>query len=210
MSLETSILFQLFRAITILFALLVVVSRSPMQSVFSLIIVFCSVSGLTILIQAEFIALSFIIIYVGAIAVLFLFVIMMLNTKIEELQSSYLVNFPYSTFIITIFVSQISAIFFASTSKVLALHRGEHLWGFSFSSSEGLSMEAIGNVLYTHHALPLILASFILFAAMVGSIALTLVYKKRTYRDSFREKVIKHLYSDGPLYRRKEVSYFRR
>ena len=79
-----SLLFYLFGGVTLLSAIMVISARNPSTFCFFLILSFCSSSGLLILLEAEFMAMIFIVVYVGAIAVLFLFVVMMLNIKISE------------------------------------------------------------------------------------------------------------------------------
>ena len=83
-----TLLFDLFASIALISAAMVIVSRNPIHSVIFLILVFCNAAGLLLLLKIEFIAMMFLIIYVGAIAVLFLFVVMMLNIKINELSDS--------------------------------------------------------------------------------------------------------------------------
>ena len=83
-----TILFYLFASITLISSIMVIVAKNPIHSVISLILVFTNVTGLLILLKIEFIAMMFIIIYVGAIAVLFLFVVMMLNIKLNELSEN--------------------------------------------------------------------------------------------------------------------------
>ena len=98
----SEILFYFFGAITLVSAIMVISSRNPVHSVLFLIVAFCASAGLLILIEAEFMAMIFIVVYVGAIAVLFLFVVMMLNIKISEVINEYLwsywVNFPFRGF----------------------------------------------------------------------------------------------------------------
>jgi NADH:ubiquinone oxidoreductase subunit 6 (subunit J) len=83
-----TILFYLFASIALISSIMVIVAKNPIHSVISLILTFTNVTGLLILLKIEFIAMMFIIIYVGAIAVLFLFVVMMLNIKLNELSEN--------------------------------------------------------------------------------------------------------------------------
>ena len=83
-----SFLLDFFASIALISATMVIVSKNPIHSVVSLILVFCNATGLLILLKMEFIAMMFLIIYVGAIAVLFLFVVMMLNIKVNELNEN--------------------------------------------------------------------------------------------------------------------------
>lgn len=190
MTLETIFLFNIFRAVALISALVVVSSRSPMQSVFSLILVFCSAAGMSLMLQAEFLALAFIIIYVGAIAVLFLFVVMMLNTKLTEVKSAYLVSFPYSTFLITVAVLEISLILLSSFSRFVG-RSGDSVWGGTLNFGQTLTIESIGLVLYTHFSIPFILSGVILFLAMLGSVSLTLLHRTPTRREDLRKKFLR-------------------
>ena len=98
-----SLLFYLFGAVTLLSAIMVISARNPVHSVLFLILSFCSSSGLLILLEAEFMAMIFIVVYVGAIAVLFLFVVMMLNIKISEVVEEVYQYLPVGGFIGIIF-----------------------------------------------------------------------------------------------------------
>ena len=102
-----SILFYLFGAITLLSAIMVISSRNPVHSVLFLILAFCGSSGLLILIEAEFMAMIFIVVYVGAIAVLFLFVVMMLNIKISEVIDEIYQYLPVGGLIGIIFLLEV-------------------------------------------------------------------------------------------------------
>lgn len=186
--LETLILFNLFRAIALISALVVVLSKSSMQSIFSLILVFCSAAGMSLILQAEFIALSFVIIYVGAIAVLFLFVIIMLNTRIEEVHTPpSLVSFPHSTFLITVFVLEISLFLFSSFSE--SLNESANVEFYSvLGFSPSLTIEAIGSCLYTNFSIPFLASGLILLLAMIGSVSLTLLQNMPTRREDVRRK----------------------
>jgi NADH:ubiquinone oxidoreductase subunit 6 (subunit J) len=84
-----SFLLIIFCFLSLLFSLLIIVSKNPIHSILYLILVFCSVTFILIILGVEFIAITFLIVYVGAIAVLFLFVVMMLNIKILELDETF-------------------------------------------------------------------------------------------------------------------------
>ena len=102
-----SLLFYLFGAVTLLSAIMVISARNPVHSVLFLILSFCSSSGLLILLEAEFMAMIFIVVYVGAIAVLFLFVVMMLNIKISEVVEEVYQYLPVGGFIGIIFFLEV-------------------------------------------------------------------------------------------------------
>ena len=100
-------LFYFLSFLILVSALLVIYSRNPIHSILFLILVFAGSSGLLLMIHADFLAMMFIVVYVGAIAVLFLFVIMMLNVKIIELNENLISYLPISSFIMFIFMGQI-------------------------------------------------------------------------------------------------------
>lgn len=108
-----TILFYLFASITLISSIMVIVAKNPIHSVISLILVFTNVTGLLILLKIEFIAMMFIIIYVGAIAVLFLFVVMMLNIKLNELSENLLRYLPIGGLISAIFFLEIFLILYS-------------------------------------------------------------------------------------------------
>ena len=108
-----NILFYLFASIALVSSIMVIVSNNPIHSVISLILVFTNVTGLLILLKIEFIAMMFIIIYVGAIAVLFLFVVMMLNIKLNEISENLVRYLPVGALISIIFFLEIFLILYS-------------------------------------------------------------------------------------------------
>lgn len=102
-----TLLLDLFASIALISAVMVIISKNPIHSVVFLILVFCNATGLLILLKMEFIAMMFLIIYVGAIAVLFLFVVMMLNIKVNELGQTWPGLLPIGGIISAIFLLEI-------------------------------------------------------------------------------------------------------
>ena len=164
------ILFYLFSAILICSALVVVSTKNTIYSVMFLILAFFNAAGIFVLLGAEFLAMLLVIVYVGAIAVLFLFVVMMLNIdqkpQIKEgiNKYKYLVILVATTLFIEIFlIIQSSTMFFGSHSSAL------------LPIVQNVSnTKAIGDVLYTKFIYPFQLSGLILFVAMIGAIVLTL------------------------------------
>ena len=164
------LLFYLFSSILICSALVVVSTKNTIYSVMFLILAFFNAAGLFVLLGAEFLAMLLVIVYVGAIAVLFLFVVMMLNIdqkpKIKEGINKYfyLVILISGILFIEIFlIIQSSTMLFSSHSSA------------SIPISQNISnTKAIGDVLYTKFAYPFQLSGLILFVAMIGAIVLTL------------------------------------
>ena len=103
MNIET-LFFYIFSSIALLSGIMVISSRNPMHSVLFLVLVFCNAAGLLILLETEFLAMLFLIVYVGAIAVLFLFVVMMLNIRVTELNESMLRYLPIGGLLLLIFL----------------------------------------------------------------------------------------------------------
>ena len=164
------ILFYLFSAVLLASALVVVSTKNTIYSVMFLILAFFNAAGLFVLLGAEFLAMLLIIVYVGAIAVLFLFVVMMLNIDEQpKTKKSFNKYLPLAILIAGILLIEICILTQSSTML------------FGASSIKSLPIpddisntKAIGNVLYTTFAYPFQLAGMVLFVAMIGAIVLTL------------------------------------
>jgi len=171
-----NILFYFFSNILLFSALMVVVVQNSIYSVLFLVCSFISAASLLFILECEFIALLFIIIYVGAIAVLFLFVVMMLDIKTVNLTKNTIKYFPFGSFISIIFLFEILAIILKNFKS--NPYQKEFLVNFYYNWYEKLDalteIEAIGQVLYTHYVLQFLVAGYILFLAVVGSIVLTI------------------------------------
>lgn len=169
-------MFYFFSNILLFSALMVVVVQNSIYSVLFLVCSFISAASLLFILECEFIALLFIIIYVGAIAVLFLFVVMMLDIKTVNLTKNTIKYFPFGSFISIIFLFEILAIILKNFKS--NPYQKEFLVNFYYNWYEKLDalteIEAIGQVLYTHYVLQFLVAGYILFLAVVGSIVLTI------------------------------------
>lgn len=161
-----AISFYLFAAVAVASAFMVVAARNPVHSVMFLITAFFSAAGLFILMGAEFLALLLVMVYVGAVAVLFLFVVMMLDVDFVEMKQGFLQYLPIGALIaIILFIEMImvGAAYFSSDPKTVVER-----------SSDVSNLEAFGRVLYTEYAFFFEAAGFILLVAMIGAIVLTL------------------------------------
>jgi NADH-quinone oxidoreductase subunit J len=178
-------LFYIFSALSILSSFMVILSRNPVYSVFFLILSFFNVSSLLFLLRLEFLPIAFIVVYVGAIAVLFLFVMMMLNIKLAELKAD---NFQY-LFVVGIFAFIfILELFLLIRSEFVPLDartRSDILLLSDLVTPTSLSqfviwydvahnMRAIAQIMFTEHFYPFIISGYILLLAMIGAIVLTL------------------------------------
>ena len=176
--LTENIFFSFFSLFSIVFSFFVILSKNPVHSILSLILVFFNAASLLIIIGAEFLAMLFIIVYVGAVAVLFLFVIMMLNVKVTNLTSSIYRYLPISFILGLIFFFQFSTLFYGDLVSIdnSYLHLIEknvlNEWSLSIVSVSNIAV--LGQLLYTYYSYLFILSGIILLVSMLGAISLTL------------------------------------
>ena len=158
--------FYLFATVMIASAVLVIFARNPVHSVLWLILAFFNAAGLMVLAGAEFIAMLLVIVYVGAVAVLFLFVVMMLDIDFAQLRSGFTKNLPFGIILAVVLLAEI----------VLALsawRAGPALSGAAPRETTQPNIEALGQVLYSRFLYPFEIAGLILLVAMIGAIVLT-------------------------------------
>jgi NADH-ubiquinone oxidoreductase chain 6 len=170
-------LFYLFSSIALVSASLVIRAKNPVHSVLFLVLVFCNASGLLILLGLDFFAMILLVVYVGAIAVLFLFVVMMFNIKIAEIHENALRYLPVGGIIGLIFLCEIVLIVDNDSIPLLpTLFKSDSLsYSVYASQIESWSnIESVGNLLYTTYSFFFLLASIILLVAMIGAIVLTM------------------------------------
>ena len=162
--------FYLFSAVLLLSALLVITARNPVHSVLFLILAFFNAAGLFVLLGAEFIALILVIVYVGAVAVLFLFVVMMLDINFTDLRKGAMQYVPIGIVLGGILLGELTMMYSA--------------WSFAPQSAQNLAVPtpeiedventvALGQVLYTGYFLAFQVSGLILLVAMIGAIVLT-------------------------------------
>src|SRR5262245_25706361 len=163
-----AILFWAFAAVLVGAAIGVILARNPVHSVLFLVLCFFNAAVLWLLIQAEFLAIVLVLVYVGAVMVLFLFVVMMLDVNIEELREGFARNAPLGGLIALIMIVELA--------YVLWVRRlGLELPGAAPLAAAGSSNTAeIGAVLYTRYAYPFQLAAVVLLIAIVAAITLTM------------------------------------
>ncbi len=172
----TLILFYLFSLVLISSAIVVVSSRNMVHCVMFLILAFLNAAGLFVILGAEFLAMLLVIVYVGAIAVLFLFVVMMLNVDKSELKKRVNKTIP-------ILISLVLVLFLEIFLIIKVSLIGDYSRASLFPITESTqNTQAIGNILYTDFFLPFQLSGAILFVAMIGAIVLTLSEKTRFMR----------------------------
>ena len=196
-------LFYLFAILALLSAFCTVTSKNPIHSVLFLVFVFFNTAGLLILLGAEFLAMLFLIVYVGAVAVLFLFVMMMLNVKISESTTSIFRYLPIGLFLSIIFLFEIFLIVEGDLNSVDSIEFSQSdytVLGIQFLKTtpwidiviSPTNVDVIGSVLFTYYSYFFIMASVILLVAMIGAIALTLHRRS----DVRRQEIYKQLQRD--------------
>ena len=171
------IAFYLLATVAVVSALLVVTARNPVHSVLWLILSFFSAAGLFVLLSAEFLAMLLVVVYVGAVAVLFLFVVMMLDVDFVKLREGYARYLPLGGIVAAILLAEMIVV-------SLTVARGGAAAGATAPVvSEDISnAEAIGRVLYTDYVYFFQAAGIVLLIAMIGAITLTLRHKPHIRR----------------------------
>jgi NADH-quinone oxidoreductase subunit J len=179
--------FYLFAFSTIAGGLFTVISRNPVHSVLWLILAFLSSAGLFVLLGAEFVAMLLIIVYVGAVAVLFLFVVMMLDVDFAELKAEMAKYVPLALLIGVVLIMQLGIAFgvwqFAEDAERMRA---------AVTPEDMHNTQALGMLLYDKYILLFQLAGLILLVAMVGAIVLTLRHRV----DIKRQDVLAQMYRD--------------
>jgi NADH-quinone oxidoreductase subunit J len=158
--------FYLFATVTLASAVAVIFARNPVHSVLWLILAFFNAAGLMLIAGAEFIALLLVIVYVGAVAVLFLFVVMMLDIDFAALRSGFTRNLPFGIILAIVLLSEI-------VIAVGAWRAGPALSGAAPREAVEPNIVGLGQVLYSRFLFPFEIAGLILLVAMIGAIVLT-------------------------------------
>ena len=175
----TSFFFYIFAAITVAAAFLVIAARNPVHSVLFLILAFFNAAGLFMLAGAEFLALLLVVVYVGAVAVLFLFVVMMLDVDFAELRQGFLQYLPIGALVAVILVLELILVLGASVIDAqVAMDTGMPMPPLEETSN----IEAIGLVLYTDYVYFFQASGLVLLVAMIGAIVLTLRHREGVKR----------------------------
>jgi NADH-quinone oxidoreductase subunit J len=181
--------FYLFAAVTVASAVMVISARNPVHSVLFLILAFFNSAGLFVLMGAEFLAMILVVVYVGAVAVLFLFVVMMLDINFVALRSGVLRYLPIGALIGLILLAELVLVFGAwvvsPESAQVALHPIP-------LTSEVTNARALGRILYTDYFYLFQTAGLILLVAMIGSIVLTLRQREGVRRQSIGAQLSRH------------------
>jgi NADH-quinone oxidoreductase subunit J len=174
--------FYFLSTILVYASLRVVTLRNPVHAALHLVLAFFSASGVWVLLQAEFLAIALILVYVGAVMVLFLFVVMMLDINLDRLREGFWSNLPLGLIVALLMVSEMSLVIYARFSGDLESGVPQTEAGFS-------NVQAVGRLLFTEYVYPFELASVILLVGIVAATALTLRGKRKTKSVSPSEQV---------------------
>jgi NADH-quinone oxidoreductase subunit J len=181
-----AIFFYLFAGTCVAAAFMVIASKNPVHSVLFLILTFVNAAGLFVLLGAEFLAMILIIVYVGAVLVLFLFVVMMLDVDFSELRQGFLQYLPVGAFVGIILLIELVLVVFTWTI-------GPDVQQAIATPIPPLAKmpntEALGHVLYTRYVYFFQAAGLVLLVAMIGAIVLTLHHKPRVKRQNIADQI---------------------
>ena len=163
----TSLIFYLFSALTVFSALRVVTARNPVHSALFLVLTFFSAAAIWLLLRAEFLAITLVLVYIGAVMVLFLFVVMMLDIHIDRMREGFWKNLPVAAFVGVAVVLELAAVLWHQFGAVNAAYAPKLPADYS-------NTKALGQLIYTEYVYAFEIAAVILLVAIVAAIALTL------------------------------------
>jgi NADH-quinone oxidoreductase subunit J len=178
------IAFYLLAAVAVAGGLMVVTARNPVHSVLWLILTFFSSAGLFVLLGAEFLAMLLVVVYVGAVAVLFLFVVMMLDVDFVRLREGYARYLPLAAIVAGVLLAEMIMISLVVVNGGAAANASAPAAAVDMTNAE-----AIGRVLYTDYVYIFQAAGIVLLIAMIGAIVLTLRHKPNVKRQKAHDQV---------------------
>ena len=179
-----SITFYVFSLVAVLSALMVISARNPVHSVLFLILSFVNASGLFVLLGAEFLAMILVVVYVGAVAVLFLFVVMMLDINFVKLREGFLQYLPFGALLGIVLIIELGILFLTRSFSENSLSKFVE----SPVMNDVENTKLIGQVLYTDYFYLFQISGLILLVAMVGSITLTLRDRGQVKRQNISQQ----------------------
>lgn len=178
--------FYVFAFVAIVAGVMVISSRNPVHSVLFLILAFFNAAALFVLLGAEFLAMILVVVYVGAVAVLFLFVVMMLDINFTELRRGFLQYLPIGALIGVVLLAELVFVFggWASSSSAAAVSAAPMP-----ASAEITNTHALGRLVYTQYVYLFQAAGLILLVAMMGAIVLTLRHREGVRRQKISDQL---------------------
>jgi NADH-quinone oxidoreductase subunit J len=177
--------FYVFAVILVLSALRVITTRNPVYSALFLVLAFFTSAALWVLLQAEFLAITLVLVYVGAVMVLFLFVVMMLDINLDRLREGFWSYLPLGATVGALMVLEMGLVLWNRYAGLQSTPPAQAQQGYS-------NTKALGRLLYTEYAYPFELAAVLLLVAIVAAIALTLRRRKDTkFQDPAKQALVK-------------------
>jgi NADH-quinone oxidoreductase subunit J len=180
MNFET-LVFYMFAAVTVFAAVRVITVRNPVHAALFLVLAFCSMAGIWLLLEAEFLAMTLILVYVGAVMVLFLFVVMMLDINLDRLREGFWRWFPFGLLLAAIMVGEMIWVL-GSRETAETGNSVRHAADYS-------NVKELGRQIYTDYAYAFELAAVLLLIAIVAAIALTLRRRKDARSQNVSQQV---------------------
>jgi NADH-quinone oxidoreductase subunit J len=181
-----ALFFYLFAGVCVAAAFMVIASKNPVHSVLYLILAFVNASGLFVLMGAEFLAMILVVVYVGAVAVLFLFVVMMLDVDFAELRQGFLQYLPIGALVGILLLAELLLVV---GGWVIAPEVSQAITSPIPPIASTTNTEALGQVLYTRYVYYFQASGLVLLVAMIGAIVLTLRHKQKVRRQNISAQV---------------------
>ena len=180
------IIFYFFSAILVLSALGVITSRNPVHAALLLVLAFFTSAGLWLLLGAEFLAITLVLVYVGAVMVLFLFVVMMLDINLDRLREGYWKWFPFGALLAVVMAAEVVMVLINKSFSI------DQMPAPPSHASDYSNTKELGRLLYTEYVYAFELAAVILLVAMVAAIALTLRARSKVkFLDPSKQVIVK-------------------
>jgi NADH-quinone oxidoreductase subunit J len=180
-SFET-LVFYMFAALTVFAALRVITARNPVHAALFLVLAFCSMAGIWMLLEAEFLAITLVLVYVGAVMVLFLFVVMMLDIDLVQLREGFWRWFPFGVLLAAIMVGEMVWVLGSRRTAETGATIAQHPANYS-------NVKELGRLIYTDYVYPFELAAVLLLIAIVAAIALSLRRRRGTKSQNVADQV---------------------
>lgn len=179
------LVFYAFAAVLLGAALLVITVRNPVHAALSLVLAFFTAAAIWLLLRAEFLAIALVLVYVGAVMVLFLFVVMMLDINLDRLREGFWRHLPFGVAVGAFVLAEIVTVVWVAFERARFPAPGDPGPGYS-------NTKELGRVLYTDYVYPFELAAVLLLVAIVAAIALTMRRRKDTkFQDPARQVMVK-------------------
>ena len=172
--------FYLFSAVMLFAAFRVITSRNPVHAVLNLILAFSQAAGIWLLLKAEFLGIALVVVYLGAVMVLFMFVVMMLDIRIDRVRQGFWKHFPVAAFVGAVVALEMALVLMAGFGSVDEAKPVAEMLSKQGEILPYSNTQALGRLLYTQYLYPVEIAAVLLLVAMITAIALTLRKRKDT------------------------------